>query len=104
MDRVAAREAAQALLDTIGSGSRPLRLVDDEHVADVGWAYVHDFNTVRFYETHAMADALGPGFGPIVVVKDTGEAFLLGSAPSYDEQLAAYAAAHGLPAPRPLGW
>lgn len=99
-----ARAAAQAVLDSISSPAVPLRLVDDDLVTDVGWGLVYDFNTVRYFGTRDVGDALGPGFGPIVVVEDTGEAFLLGSTPSYDEQLASYAASHGLPPPAPLGW
>jgi hypothetical protein len=45
--------------------------------------------------------AVGPGPGSVVV---RAEGFLLDSTPSYDVQLAAYARAHGLPPPPPLGW
>jgi hypothetical protein len=47
--------------------------------------------------------AAGPRPGWVVVPAE-GEAFLLDSTPSYDVQLAAYARAHGLPPPPPLGW
>jgi hypothetical protein len=40
----------------------------------------------------------------VVVVKDSGATFHLASSPSFLQQLAEYAAAHGLPEPAPLGW
>ena len=104
MELAEARGAAQAELDRISSPTVPLRLVDDSDVADVGWGWVYAWNTARWFETRDPADSAGPGAGPVVVVKDSGEAFHLGSTPSYDEQLADYAAARGLPAPAPLGW
>jgi hypothetical protein len=104
MELAEAREAAQAELDTFSSSDNPLQLVDDADVADVGWAWVYAWSTARWFQTHDPADAPGPGMGPVVVLKDTGETFHLGSAPSFDEQLAEYAREHGLPAPAPLGW
>ncbi len=104
MELAEARRAAQAELDTFSSAEHPLRLVEDRYVADIGWAWVYDWNTARYYETRDPADAAGPGAGPVVVVKESGQTFHLGSTPSFDEQLADYAAAHGLPAPGPLGW
>jgi hypothetical protein len=104
MELAEARRAAQAELDSMASASVPLRLVDDADVADIGWGWVYDWNTARWFETRDPADLAGPGAGPVVVVKDSGETFHLGSTPSPDEQLAEYAAAHGLPEPAPLGW
>ena len=104
MQLVQARTAAQAELDTISSETNPLRLVDDADVADVGWGWVWAWNTARWFETGDPADVAPPGDGPIVVVKETGEAFHLWSSPSFDEQLRQYAEARGLPAPAPLGW
>jgi hypothetical protein len=104
MELTEARRAAQAELDSFGSTENPLRLVDDADVADIGWGWVYAFNTVRWFETRDPADVAPPGAGPVVVVKESGESFHLDSTPSYDRQLAAYAAAHGLPEPAPLGW
>lgn len=104
MELAEARRAAQAELDTFSSPEHPLQLVEDRYVADIGWAWVYDWNTARYYQTRDPADGAGPGAGPVVVVKESGQTFHLGSTPSFDEQLADYAAAHGLPAPSPLGW
>ncbi len=104
MDRTDARTAAQAELDRMSSAEHPLQLVDEQYVADVGWAWVYDWNTARYYETDDIADAIGPGAGPIVVVKGSGETFALGSTPSYDEQLADYAKTHDHGETAPLGW
>lgn len=104
MELAEARRAAQAELDSMASPDVPLRLVDDADVADVGWGWVYDWNTARWFDTRDPADLAGPGAGPVVVVKDSGETFHLVSSPSLDEQLADYAKAHGLPEPLPLGW
>lgn len=104
MELAEARAAAQAELDTFSSPDHPLRLVDDTDVADVGWGWVWAWNTARWFSTRDPADLAGPGAGPVVVVKDSGEAFHLSSSPSFDEQLAGFAAERGLGAPTPLGW
>lgn len=106
MDQAEAREAAQAELDRLAETAygEPLQLIDDAYVADVGWAWVYAWNTARYYRTRDAADAAGPGAGPVVVVKESGETFPLRSSPSFDRQLADYAGAHGLPEPAPLGW
>ena len=103
MEPAEARRVARTVLDGIASADVPLRLVDDADVADLGWARVYAWNTERWFATRDRSDAAGPGPGPVVVPAD-GEAFLLASTPSYDEQLAAYARDHGLPPPPPLGW
>ena|SRR5215208_8311276 len=104
MELAESRAAAQAELDRMSSPGTPLRLVDDTDVADVGWGWVWAWNTARWFTTRDPADLAGPGAGPVVVVKDSGETFHLGSSPSFDEQLAAYASEHGLAEPLPLGW
>jgi hypothetical protein len=104
MELAEARTAAEAELETFSSTEFPLRLVDDGDVADVGFAWVYAWNTARWFETRDPADQAGPGAGPVVVVKDSGATFHLGSAPSFDQQLADYAAEHGYGAPVPLGW
>lgn len=104
MELAEARRAAQAELDSMSSEANPLLLVDDVDVADVGWGWVWAWNTARWFETRSPADLAGPGAGPVVVVKDSGKTFHLGSVPSFDEQLAEYARAHGLTEPIPLGW
>jgi len=104
MELADARAAAQAELDSFSSPGNPLRLVDDADVDDVGWGWVWAWSTARWFETRDPADAPPPGDGPVVVVKDTGETFHLGSTPAFDLQLADYAKERGLPAPARLGW
>lgn len=104
MELAEARIAAEAELATFSSPEHPLRLVDDADVADIGWGWVYAFNTARWFTTRDPADLAGPGAGPVVVVKDSGEAFHLDSTPSFDQQLADIAAERGLGAPVPLGW
>ena len=104
MDLNFAQRLAATALASIASPSTPLRLVETNEVADVGWAFVFAWNTRRWFETRDPNDAMGPSSGPIVVVKAPASAFVLASAPSFDAQLAHYAQAHGLPAPKPLGW
>lgn len=104
MELAEARRAAQAELESFSSAENPLQLVEDADVADIGWAWVYAWSTARWFQTRDPADAAGPGAGPIVVLKDSGETFHLGSTPSFDMQLAEYADAHGLPAPAALGW
>ena len=91
MELAEARAAAQAELDSFSSPDNPLRLVDDADVADVGWGWVWAWSTARWFETRDPADAPPPGDGPVVVVKETGETFHLGSTPAFDQQLAEYA-------------
>jgi len=56
------------------------------------------------FEPTTMMLEVPPGDGPVVVVKETGETFHLGSTPAFDLQLAEYAKDRGLPPPPPLGW
>jgi hypothetical protein len=104
MELAEARGAAQAELDRFSTEDNPLQLVDDADVADIGWGWVYAWSTRRWFETRDPADAPPPGIGPVVVLKDTGDTFHLGSTPSFDAQLAQYARDTGLPAPAPLGW
>lgn len=104
MTEAAARILAQVALNAADSDAVPLRLAETCAVADVGWGFVYPWNTARWFDTRADADAIGPGLGPLVVTKERQEAFFLLSAPSVDEQLASYALACGLPAPPELGW
>ncbi|MGQ4596925.1 hypothetical protein [Nocardia sp. R6R-6] len=77
----------------------PLQLGPPERVCDIGWAFIFPWSTTSWYTDGAMP-TLPPGTrGPIVVVKDTGHAWLLNSLSSYDAQLIAYAREHGYPAP-----
>lgn len=99
-----ARELAAATLATISSPATPLQLADDEAVADIGWGFVFPWNNARWFVTRKIGDAAPPGAGPLVVDKATRDVFWLDSATSIDEQLAAYAREHGLPACPTLGW
>ncbi|MET9311998.1 YrhB domain-containing protein [Kribbella sp. NPDC003505] len=90
-----ARTAAAVFLRSIEHTGEPLRLAgDDQHVADVGWAWVFAWSTAQWFETGAGRPPVGGG--PIVVVKSTRDTWMLDSATPYDDQLSAYAAEHGL--------
>lgn len=104
MELAEARGNAQAELDGMSSAANPLQLVEDADVADVGWGWVWAWNTARWFATRDPADLAGPGAGPIVVLKGSGETLHLASTPSYDRQLAAIARERGLGEPVPLGW
>lgn len=100
MELTEARARAATYLEGVEPPGEPLRLATgDEHVADIGWAWVFAWSTVSWFETgHGRPPA---GGGPIVVVKAAGDTWMLGSATSYDEQLAGYATEHGLDHARP---
>lgn len=55
---------------------------------DMGPAYVVHHNYKKYLETMDPADAMGPGLGPIGVPKDGSAPWMLGSAPSFAEQVA----------------
>ncbi len=95
MNRETAVHAAHQALAELGAADEPLQLAPDDTMADVGWAWICPWSTRRWFATADPRDAQPPGFGPVVVVKQTGETWLLGTAVPYDEQLAAYARAHG---------
>jgi hypothetical protein len=90
-----ARAIAEEKLHGLGH-ARPLALFPDESVRDYGWCYVFPWNTARYLETRDRSDALGPGTGPIVVVKESRDAWFMGSALPHADQLDAYAAEHGI--------
>lgn len=93
MELIEARAAAAAYLDSLEAGE-PLRLATgDEHVADVRWAWVFAWSTAQWFDTGAGRPPVGGG--PIVVVKGTGDTWMLDSITPYDDQLTAYAAEHG---------
>lgn len=104
MDVQTARRLADSELAKIATPSVPLQLVDADQAFDVGWAFVFAWNSQRWFETGDANDAVGPSAGPVVVVKGSATVFALASTPSFDEQLAQYAFANGLPAPELLGW
>ncbi|MFR9753780.1 hypothetical protein ACL02S_22465 [Nocardia sp. 004] len=77
----------------------PMQLGPPERVTDIGWAFIFPWSTVSWY-TGGAVPMLPPGSrGPIVVVKDTGHAWLLDSLGNYDAQLTAYAREYGYPTP-----
>ncbi|MEU5877722.1 YrhB domain-containing protein [Spirillospora sp. NPDC047279] len=96
MDINQARALAEKYLRENGPQSPSVALFDDEFVHDHGWCYEFPWNTVRFIETRDLADIIGPGLGPIVVVKESGDTWLMGGFPDPDQQLANYAAEHGI--------
>jgi hypothetical protein len=93
-----ARALAQQYLDASGRTERGQRLVIfpyDELAEDLEWCYVFHYNTERYVETNDPGDAMGPGAGPIAVVKKDGAICELGSAPGYEDRLAEYGRTHG---------
>ncbi|GAB0102576.1 hypothetical protein JMUB6875_15440 [Nocardia sp. JMUB6875] len=97
MDEPQARALAADYLDRFSSEERPLSLYPTSK--DYGWCLTFGWNTQRYLETRNMSDSMGPGTGPIVVVKSTGDVWMLSSAPSFDTQLAKYAAEHDIELP-----
>lgn len=95
MHRNAAMDRARAALAELESADSPLQLVAADELVDVGWAWVCPWSTARWFVTKDPRDAQPPGFGPVVVVKPTGETWLLGSGVPFDDQLAGYADEHG---------
>jgi hypothetical protein len=88
-----ARALAQQHLDACGMTEQGQRLViypQDEAADDYGWCYVFHYNTERYVATNDPGDAMGPGAGPIAVVKKDGAIYKMGSAPGYEDRLAAY--------------
>lgn len=99
MDIAEARALASEQLATLSkllAPGRPLALFGDEGVVDHGWCFEFPWNTARYVETRNLADILGPGDGPIVVVKSTGDVWVMSSMPDPDIQLATYAAENGI--------
>ncbi|MBF6545972.1 hypothetical protein [Nocardia brasiliensis] len=98
LDIRVARNSARHLLAQhsarFATPADPFQLAPQGHVSDVGWAFVFPWSTTSWY-TDGSAPVLTPGVkGPIVVVKDTGDTWLLDSLSSYDSQLAGYAEAN----------
>jgi hypothetical protein len=93
-----ARALAQQHLDASGVTEHGQRLVifpEDEIVEDFGWCYLFHYNTERYVETSDPDDAMGPGAGPIAVVKKDGAIVEMGSAPGYEDRLTEYGRTHG---------
>jgi hypothetical protein len=95
MNRDRARELAAEYLSRFPSGEQ-LALFGDDMIEDHGWCYVLPWNTSRYVQSLDLRDSIGPGPGPIVVVKQTGETWMMGSALPPVEQLAIYARDHGI--------
>lgn len=94
MDQDTAIRLATARLREIEDPGTPLRL-DPSAPRDIGWAWCCTFNTERYYETgNFLAMALS---GPIVVVKDSQDVWIAGSAPPLEQHLNRYAARYGYP-------
>lgn len=94
MDAILAREIADSYLSNYSNSDRPLSLYPDPD--DENWCFVFEWNTTRYYETHDISDSIGPGSGPIVVVKSTGNVWMMSSAPGFDIQLTEYAIANNI--------
>ncbi|TCO54781.1 YrhB domain-containing protein [Actinocrispum wychmicini] len=95
MEFAPAREIALTTLARIDSPDEPLALFPDDEIVDVGWAWVFGYTTARWLATGDPDAVPPPGGGPIVVVKDTAEAWMLLGSRSYDGQLKQYAEQHG---------
>ncbi|MEU5860848.1 YrhB domain-containing protein [Nonomuraea sp. NPDC047529] len=95
MDRQQATLLAERYLAGFSTAEKPLALYGDESVDDLGWCFVFPWNTARFIETRDFADVHGPGYGPVVVVKESGDTWMMNGLPE-EQQLAAYAARHGI--------
>ncbi|RVX37916.1 immunity protein 35 of polymorphic toxin system [Nonomuraea polychroma] len=91
-----AKVLAERYLARFSTAEEPLAFYDDESVDDLGWCFVFPWNTVRYIETRDISHVRGPGYGPIVVVKDSGDTWMMGGFAPEDEQLSAYAAKHGI--------
>lgn len=89
-----AHRLAQEYLDGYFPPSDPVLLFPDEAAEDRGWCYVFYYNTKRYLETEDINYALGPGPGPVVVVKANSEVWMTGGG-NPEGQLSAYAAEHG---------
>jgi hypothetical protein len=76
-------------------GQRLVIFPDDEIVEDFGWCYLFHYNTERYVETSDPNDAMGPGAGPIAVVKKDGAVVEMGSAPGYEDRLTEYGRTRG---------
>src|SRR5437868_2739577 len=96
MDISQAREIADRLLAKFGEPANPVALFGNEAVKDAGWCFVFPWDTARYVETRDRRYLLGPGCGPIAVVKESGDAWMMHGATSSDVQLAAYAVEHGI--------
>jgi len=93
-----ARELAQRHLDANGHTEQGQRLVifpEDEIAKDLGWCYIFHHNTERYVETNDPDYAMGPGRGPIAVVKKDGAIYEMGSAPGHEDILAEWGREHG---------
>lgn len=93
-----ARTLAQQHLDASGyteQGQRYVIFPEDEIAEDFGWCYLFHYNTERYIQTNDPNDAMGPGPGPIAVVKKDGAIFEMGSAPGYEDRLADWGKTHG---------
>lgn len=58
-----------------------------DHAVESAFAWAFTYNTRSFVETGDIMRALGPGNGPIIVVKATGAAYQMPSAYSAREAL-----------------
>lgn len=103
MHRREALQRAQDMLAEVESPGEPLRLAPEDEAIDIGWAWVLPWSTERWFFTEDPRAAPPPGYGPIVIVKQSSDSWFLATGPSYDEQLAQYARNHGLEHTKTLG-
>jgi hypothetical protein len=94
MDKDQARIVAARFLAEKLPSATPLALFDNDP-EDRGWCFLFYWNTAEYVRTRDIAFNIGPGTGPIAVVKATADAWALGSA-SFDAQLDDYARRHGI--------
>jgi hypothetical protein len=91
-----ARQLAEQHLSQLSSEDQSLALFGDDMVDDRDWCYVFPWNTARYVESLNLDDSLGPGSGPLVVVKATGDIWMMGSALPPGDELATYEQEHGI--------
>jgi hypothetical protein len=99
LDMRVARNSARHLLAEHGrqwaDPADPFLLAPPTHVFDVEWAFVFPWATTSWYADGKPPRLAPDSGGPVVVVKDTGHTWLLGSIGGFDAQLAAYADSQG---------
>ncbi len=96
VDVTTARGHAERQLERYSTPEQPMVLLGPETVRDHGWCYVFLWNTARYAETRDRADSKRPGSGPIVVVKESGDTWTMGTWLPVDMQLERYAEQHGI--------
>lgn len=86
-----AAEFTQRYLDDYAAGGEPLAPSLRKRLKITSGAS----SFICYLETSDPGEALGAKGGPIVMVKDNGEIWMMGSAPNFPKQLREYTKNHG---------